>query len=68
LLGIGMHALSVDPQFLPRIQKRIETMEISQCREHARTVLKETTVEGVAGVLGMACPVMHEQDGPSTRS
>jgi phosphotransferase system enzyme I (PtsP) len=68
LLGIGMHTLSVDPQFLPRIQQRIETMEISQCREHARRVLRETTVEGVARALGMACPVMHEQDSPSAAS
>ncbi|MFP4139424.1 MAG: phosphoenolpyruvate--protein phosphotransferase [Phycisphaerae bacterium] len=65
LLGVGMHTLSVDPQFLPRIQQRIETMEISQCCRHARAVLKETTVEGVAKALGMACPVMHEQDDPS---
>ncbi len=44
LLGIRM--LSIDPQFLPEMQKRISSLKMSAAISHAKLVLSETTVKG----------------------
>ncbi len=44
LLGIGVECLSVDPQFLPRIQKEIGKITMAQAEAHARQLLSAATV------------------------
>ena len=50
-LGIGIRSLSLDPQFLPRIQPMITRMNISDARDYAQRLLKETTIKGVRQIL-----------------
>lgn len=46
LLGIGVRKISVDPQFLPRLQEKIASLNLSDAEEHAKKVLLEATLKG----------------------
>ncbi len=47
LIGIGIHVLSVDPQFLQSVQEIIGTFTLARAQAHARGLLKENTLAGV---------------------
>ncbi len=53
LLGIGISSLSIDPQFLPAVQKRISALSMRDATLHATQLLSETTVKGVLEVLDL---------------
>jgi phosphotransferase system enzyme I (PtsP) len=48
LIGLGIRTISVDPQYLPRLARRAGQLHLDACRRHARDVLSETTLAGVA--------------------
>ena len=43
LLGIGIRRLSVDPQFLPVLQRAISAMSVTRAEEYARQLLAAST-------------------------
>lgn len=47
LLGLGIHALSVSPQYLPAVQRMVRAVGYDDSQELARTVLQATDVEAV---------------------
>jgi hypothetical protein len=47
LIGIGVRTLSVDPQFLPTVQKAISGLTLGDAEAFARRLLAETTIKGV---------------------
>jgi len=51
LLGIGARRISVDPQFLPVLQKKITCLKITDAEEHAKAILLESTLKGAREVL-----------------
>ncbi len=51
LLGVGIRTLSVDPQFLPNVQKTIMNLDMADARKYAHRMLAETTVKGARKVL-----------------
>jgi phosphotransferase system enzyme I (PtsP) len=44
LIGIGIRRLSVDPQFLPALQRTIGAMSVSRAEEYARQLLSASTL------------------------
>ena len=51
LLGIGLRRLSIDPQFMPAVHRRIASLAIEPCREHARALLSAGSIDAVHKVL-----------------
>ncbi len=51
LLGIGVRSFSVDPQFLPVLQKRISRLHLSDAEKHADALLAESTLQGTYQIL-----------------
>lgn len=51
LLGIGIRTLSVDPQFLPEVQKVIMGLDLKEARVYAERMLDQTKVKGAKAVL-----------------
>lgn len=51
LLGIGVKSLSIDPQFMPQVQKQIMDLNMSDLRLFSERILSESSVEGVRKVL-----------------
>lgn len=51
LLGIGVRNFSVDPQFLPVLQKRISRLNLSEAEKHADALLAEPTLKGIYQIL-----------------
>lgn len=51
LLGIGIRNFSVNPQFLPSVQKRITGLSIAEVELHAQILLSKTTIKGVWDVM-----------------
>ncbi len=51
LLGIGIRTLSVDPQFLPKVQGTIMKMNMADARVYAEKMIAQTTVKGAGRVL-----------------
>lgn len=47
LIGIGIEVLSVDPQFLPIVQKTIGTFTMAQAEAYAADLLDDATLSGV---------------------
>ncbi len=56
LLGVGVRILSVDPQFLPAVQKTIQNLDLSDAKIFAGNMLAQTTIKGVNQVLSEANP------------
>lgn len=51
LLGIGVKSLSIDPQFMPQVQKQIMSLNMKDLRDFSGKILCESSVEGVRKVL-----------------
>ncbi|MBU2429297.1 MAG: phosphoenolpyruvate--protein phosphotransferase, partial [Proteobacteria bacterium] len=51
LLGIGIRILSVDPQFLPMVQKTIMNLSIKDAQNYAEKMMAQTTIKGAKAVL-----------------
>ncbi|MGD8541392.1 MAG: phosphoenolpyruvate--protein phosphotransferase [Desulfobacteraceae bacterium] len=54
LVGIGIRNFSLDPQFLPRIQKEVAGLEVAAAENFARGLLAEATIAGVQRRLRVA--------------
>ena len=54
LLGIGVGQLSVDPQFLPRVQQVIVRMSMSDASDYAQQLLAQATLKGVEDLMAEA--------------
>jgi phosphotransferase system enzyme I (PtsP) len=50
LIGIGIRRLSVDPQFLPALQKSIRAMSVTRAEEYAKQLLSASTAAEVEQV------------------
>jgi len=47
LVGIGVRRLSVDPQFLPLVQKTVANLTVAQAETYAHALLNASTLAGV---------------------
>lgn len=54
LVGIGIRNFSLDPRFLPDIQKVVDGLEVSTAENFARNLLGEATIAGVHRHLAAA--------------
>lgn len=61
LLGIGITVLSMDPGSIPRIQKFIGEVKMSECRAVAEQVLSCSSVQEVVSALGLEKDAMFEE-------
>lgn len=50
LIGVGLRRLSVDPQFLPALQRTISAMPVTKAEEYARQLLSAATFAQVEQV------------------
>lgn len=53
LLGIGIRTLSIEPMFMPKLQKFIAGLEISEAEQLARNILEESSIKKLAAMLGV---------------
>ncbi len=51
LLGIGIRRLSIDPQFMPAVHRRIAGLAIDRCRDHVRKLVASGSIDGVRKIL-----------------
>ncbi|MBA3010180.1 MAG: phosphoenolpyruvate--protein phosphotransferase [Proteobacteria bacterium] len=51
LLGVGIRTLSVDPQFLPSVQKIITALSMEEATAYSKTMLAQTRVRAAAQIL-----------------
>ncbi len=51
LLGIGIRRLSIDPQFMPAVHQRIAGLDAGLCRDHARALLSQGSIDAVQKIL-----------------
>jgi phosphotransferase system enzyme I (PtsP) len=51
LLGLGIRTLSVDPQFLPLVQKTILALSLEEAAEYAKKMLTASRVRDAAKIL-----------------
>jgi len=51
LLGVGVRTLSVDPQFLPAVQKTILNLNMSKAESFAQNMLEQVSIKGATAVL-----------------
>ena len=51
LLGIGIRRLSLDPQFMPAVQKRISGLDTDECRTFAKALLEADSIAAVRQML-----------------
>jgi phosphotransferase system, enzyme I, PtsP len=51
LLGIGIRRLSIDPQFMPAVHRRISGLTIDDCREQARELTAAGSLRAVKAIL-----------------
>jgi phosphotransferase system enzyme I (PtsP) len=51
LLGVGIRTLSVDPQFLPSVQKAINALSLEKATAYAKRMLAQTRVLDAAQIL-----------------
>ncbi|WP_319522588.1 phosphoenolpyruvate--protein phosphotransferase [uncultured Desulfosarcina sp.] len=52
LLGIGIRRLSIDPQFMPAVHRRISGLTMDACREQARELTAAGSLRAVKAILG----------------
>jgi len=50
-LGIGIRVLSVDPDFLPQVQRVVASFSMSEAEAYAAALLAEDTIEGARARL-----------------
>jgi phosphotransferase system enzyme I (PtsP) len=53
LIGIGVCTLSVDAMYLPKVRKAVAALSADAACRTARAVLAETSIAGIAKVLGL---------------
>ena len=53
LLGIGVRILSMDPNYLPRVQKAISRIDLRQAEASAEDMLSKARVEEIAETLNL---------------
>jgi phosphotransferase system enzyme I (PtsP) len=53
LLGIGIRALSMDPRYLPRIQKAISGIDLDEAEETAEKMLAQTKISDLTQALNL---------------
>ena len=53
LIGVGITCLSIDPQFLPKVQQTIMNLNMGKARQYAENMLSQVSVKGARQVLGM---------------
>ena len=51
LLGIGIRRLSLDPQFMPAVHRRIADLSIDACRKHAEALIDAGSIAAVRKLL-----------------
>jgi phosphotransferase system enzyme I (PtsP) len=51
LIGIGIHALSVDPHHLPELQRRISALTFAEAQAYAARLLAEARLAGTQAVI-----------------
>ncbi len=51
LLGIGIRTLSIDPQFIPSVQRSISNMTIAESETYAGKLIAQSTLDGVQRVM-----------------
>lgn len=51
LLGIGIRHLSIDPQFLNRVQETVTSLSIADCQTYAQNMLAQTRVADAQKLL-----------------
>jgi phosphotransferase system enzyme I (PtsP) len=67
-LGIGIRTLSLDPLYIPRVQKAIARIDLEGAARFADEVLRESRVEAIARMLEDYRPATHHEDGRATAS
>lgn len=53
LLGIGIRALSVDARYLPKLHESLSVLNMTDARQLAEEVLKQSTLERTSRLLGL---------------
>ncbi len=53
LLGIGIHALSVDSRYIPKLHECLSSITMSEAQRIANEVLKQTKIERISQLLGI---------------
>lgn len=53
LLGIGIRTLSIEPMYIPKIQKTVEEINIEDARQLAENVLSQSSTKKIASMLGI---------------
>ena len=53
LLGIGVRILSMDPRYLPRIQKAISGIDLDEAEKTAEKMLAQTKISDLAQTLNL---------------
>ena len=51
LLGIGVGRLSIDPQHMPQVHRRIARLNLSDCQRHARQLMAAGRIDQVAKII-----------------
>jgi phosphotransferase system, enzyme I, PtsP len=50
-IGVGLRTFSVDPYFLRAVQDEVVNLSVSEAAAYARTLLAESTLEGIQALL-----------------
>ena len=53
LIGIGIRTLSVEPMYIPKIQKVVESIKIEEAEQLAQNVLSQSSTKKIAAMLGI---------------
>lgn len=51
LLGIGIRTLSVDPQYIVKVQEQISKLKLSDAEAYAKDLLTQATIQGTWKIL-----------------
>jgi phosphotransferase system enzyme I (PtsP) len=55
LLGIGVRILSMDPSYLPKIQKAISGIDLDEAEASAENMLAQTKINDLTRTLDLNC-------------
>ena len=50
-IGLGVPCLSVDSQFLPALQKQVQSLNVEDCREFAESLLAMSRVSDIEAYI-----------------
>ncbi|HYA02088.1 MAG TPA: phosphoenolpyruvate--protein phosphotransferase [Syntrophobacteria bacterium] len=67
-LGIGVRTLSLDPIYIPRVQKAIASIHLEDAARVAHEALGESRVEAIARILEEYQRATHREDGRAIAS